>query len=452
MAVAFRSAASTNSGTGTGSTVTLTKPASTATDDVLIASLNVAGGTSIDITPPAGWTLIRRTDQTTAFSHFTYWKAAGGSEPANYAFSVVLVGTATASNRRYAASILSFTGASTTAPVHAEATQSTASDTTGNSAVVTTTAADCMLVHCYAARSTTGTVGGTTSHSVPTTERTDTQTTAATSPWLLSTTSTEPFLTPGTSTTRQATYNVDTVWRVNTIALQPPVAATNVTASGIASAEAFGTPTADTVDPSQEVTATAIGSAQAFGTATATSRFTATAQAIPTGEAFGTARITMEAEAQAVASSESFGTATATSVFEAQPDAIGSAEAIGTPAISLRVHGTGLPTSELIGSPTASQRVTAQAIGSQAAFGTATVAQVQAAAPSATVAIWPRTATTVLGCLTITHASGRSDDATRSDLTVIASVKPSLDLANTDAGEHLAVASQRPRLRIAQDA
>ncbi len=40
------------------------------------------------VTPPAGWTLIRRTNQSSHVGYATYRKLAGASEPANYSFSM----------------------------------------------------------------------------------------------------------------------------------------------------------------------------------------------------------------------------------------------------------------------------------------------------------------------------------------------------------------------------
>ena len=90
--ITYRSSATT--GTNSGTSVVITKPASTASGDLLIASLAHFGDAGT-ITPGAGFTLLRTTTQTThpAEEVNTYTLVAGGSEPADYTFSWVnLVG------------------------------------------------------------------------------------------------------------------------------------------------------------------------------------------------------------------------------------------------------------------------------------------------------------------------------------------------------------------------
>src|SRR5882672_11583107 len=81
---AFRSAASA---TTTGATLTITKPSGVAANDVLIASIGLTPS-SATLTPPSGWTLVRRTNNAgpTSNSLAVYSKVAGGSEPASYAW------------------------------------------------------------------------------------------------------------------------------------------------------------------------------------------------------------------------------------------------------------------------------------------------------------------------------------------------------------------------------
>lgn len=70
--------------TGNGTSVTATKPTGTASGDLLLAFFV---SNSQDATAPAGWTEI--VDQVVeVFRAQVFYKVAGGSEPANYAFSV----------------------------------------------------------------------------------------------------------------------------------------------------------------------------------------------------------------------------------------------------------------------------------------------------------------------------------------------------------------------------
>jgi len=139
--------------------LTITKPAGTVTNDVMIASFgfrtNQPGlSTDIVITPPAGWTLVRRLDNPgpTDNGLAVYQKTAGAGEPANYTWGLTCIATC-ATNGFQAAQggILSFYNVNTTTPVDVENGQPTAigAQTTPS---VTTTVANAMLVasHSYA--------------------------------------------------------------------------------------------------------------------------------------------------------------------------------------------------------------------------------------------------------------------------------------------------------------
>ena len=74
-----------------GSSLALSRPATTASGDVLIASVYARLAGSSTITPPSGWTLIRRDSSTSGYSSLTqalYYKVAGSSEPTSYAWSL----------------------------------------------------------------------------------------------------------------------------------------------------------------------------------------------------------------------------------------------------------------------------------------------------------------------------------------------------------------------------
>jgi hypothetical protein len=69
---------------GSGTSVTVTKPSSTTSGDLLLAFFT---SNNQNCTPPAGWTEIA--DETIeVFRNQVFYKVAGGSEPANYTFSV----------------------------------------------------------------------------------------------------------------------------------------------------------------------------------------------------------------------------------------------------------------------------------------------------------------------------------------------------------------------------
>lgn len=74
-----------NTGTETGATsVTVTKPTGTAADDLLVAFFS---SNNQDCTPPAGWTELHD-EVTEVFRTQVFYKIAGGSEAANYSFSI----------------------------------------------------------------------------------------------------------------------------------------------------------------------------------------------------------------------------------------------------------------------------------------------------------------------------------------------------------------------------
>src|SRR5574338_1038351 len=77
---------STSSATSTPITsLTVSKPTGTTTNDVLVAAVTVRGAPTI--TAPSGWTLIRSDASGTALSQALYRKVAGGSEPSSYAWT-----------------------------------------------------------------------------------------------------------------------------------------------------------------------------------------------------------------------------------------------------------------------------------------------------------------------------------------------------------------------------
>lgn len=138
--------------------LTFTKPASTASDDLLLVHIAVRNGTGC--TPPSGWTAVDSGTHSTLFEGL-YWKIAGGSEPTSYTFGVT-----TSSGDRSVGEILRVTGADGTTPINAEdRTLYTGSNSPDDSPTVTTTVADCLcfVLHGGDVDPTTSTVpSGTT--------------------------------------------------------------------------------------------------------------------------------------------------------------------------------------------------------------------------------------------------------------------------------------------------
>ncbi len=107
MSFAFRSKASTSNGTA-GTTLTITKPAGTAAGDILVALVGVANNNTV--TPPAGWTLLSTVDPGVNLRTVGYWKLAGSSEAASYAWTF-------GASARNIGIILAYSGGRQTTPV-----------------------------------------------------------------------------------------------------------------------------------------------------------------------------------------------------------------------------------------------------------------------------------------------------------------------------------------------
>ena len=157
LAQAVRASAQAGATTGVLS-LTVNKPAGTVTGDVMIAAIAVRPNTAT-ITAPAGWTLIRRTNQaaTNASSQATYRKVAAAGEPANYTWTF---NTSTGS----AGGIMTLFGVNTAAPVDIENGQVTASALTHAAPSVTTTKSYDMIVttHSFTSAATWTPPGGMT--------------------------------------------------------------------------------------------------------------------------------------------------------------------------------------------------------------------------------------------------------------------------------------------------
>lgn len=120
---------SSSGANGVDSTLIISSPAGAQAGDLLIAVLAVAGGAAVTITPPASWTLIRRTNGTggsTDLALASYW-IAPGSIAGTYSF---LLDTA----RRAAAIMAAIMGANAT-PIDTSSGQ-----TTDGSSVATSSA------------------------------------------------------------------------------------------------------------------------------------------------------------------------------------------------------------------------------------------------------------------------------------------------------------------------
>jgi RHS repeat-associated protein len=74
--------------TGSSASATVNRPTGTVQGDLLVVGIAFEKGSAVAITPPSGWTLIRRTDQSSDVGYATYRKTAGASEGSSYSFAL----------------------------------------------------------------------------------------------------------------------------------------------------------------------------------------------------------------------------------------------------------------------------------------------------------------------------------------------------------------------------
>ncbi len=109
-AISFRAVATKANGTGSTG-ITIPKPTGTQAGDVLIAQV-VVNSVAAAITPPSGWTLIRRVKSSSDIKQVTFYRIASASEPAFYRWSFGTTQAATGA-------IAAFAGVSPVTPVDA---------------------------------------------------------------------------------------------------------------------------------------------------------------------------------------------------------------------------------------------------------------------------------------------------------------------------------------------
>lgn len=141
MAVAFRSS-STNGG-GFGTTLTVTVPAGTLDDDLMVLNfhLEVLGKTLGGL---SAWTLVNQIQESThaqVHEQFVYVKKAA-SEPASYTI------TWDATSQWRSSAIASYSGVDTTIPQDVAGSEATGNSATVTATGITTVTADAMLVMC----------------------------------------------------------------------------------------------------------------------------------------------------------------------------------------------------------------------------------------------------------------------------------------------------------------
>jgi hypothetical protein len=121
-------------------------------NDVMIAQVTVRGGTGTTLTPPAGWSLVRRDNRGTSTAEGVYVHVVRvASEPASYTWNF------TAGNNA-AGGIAAYSGVNTTKPVDVSGGQGNASSTSITAPSITIQAGHNgdLLLALFATPSTSG--------------------------------------------------------------------------------------------------------------------------------------------------------------------------------------------------------------------------------------------------------------------------------------------------------
>ncbi len=151
MAVVYRdSETDTSSG---ATTVTLTRPDGAQYGDLMLAALAFAGGSNVTITPPSGWELVLRTNDTTVGGVAVYQKRYVATDTAtSYAFTL-------STSSAHASALLVYGGADQVRAVDISGGQANASSANCVAPSVTTTVSNALLVKLASAAA--GTVTAT---------------------------------------------------------------------------------------------------------------------------------------------------------------------------------------------------------------------------------------------------------------------------------------------------
>ena len=146
-AIAFKNANSARA--SPAANLTIIKPNGTVAGDFMIAAVS-AIPSSVVITPPTGWILIRTQRQTNPNSSVlaTYYRVAGASEAASYTWAL------SSSHTGAVGGIVTYSGVDTSAPIDVSAQATTPNDSVHTAPSITTTQAGDMLITVHEYTST----------------------------------------------------------------------------------------------------------------------------------------------------------------------------------------------------------------------------------------------------------------------------------------------------------
>lgn len=115
-AAAVAPRASTAAGNTVASTLAIPTPTGVSSGDVLVAAVGVRGGSSVTVTPPPGWSLIRTDNSTSSTQLSSYWRAAGPSEPPSHTWNFTS-SSGSPTSKAAAGTVTAYTGADPISPI-----------------------------------------------------------------------------------------------------------------------------------------------------------------------------------------------------------------------------------------------------------------------------------------------------------------------------------------------
>jgi hypothetical protein len=144
-----RQTTSTTVATTASNLATVSTPAGTAANDVLVACVTLNGANVS--AAPAGWTQFAATTGVTNPRVFGYYRVVGASEPASYTWNLT-------SSVAHSVGIARYSGVDPASPIDGSASAAGASATSGSIPAITTTAPNAMITGCMGVNSGSTTI------------------------------------------------------------------------------------------------------------------------------------------------------------------------------------------------------------------------------------------------------------------------------------------------------
>ncbi|KKT72903.1 MAG: Glucan endo-1,3-beta-D-glucosidase [Microgenomates group bacterium GW2011_GWA2_44_7] len=135
--ISLRSTSGSNNGAG-GTSLSIGAPAGVVSGNVMVAQVTVRGATTA-ITPPSGWSLIRRDNTSSSLGNALYYKVSSGSEPASYSWSFN-------SSQKASGWVVAYAGVNNSSPIDAHSGKYNDSTATITAPSVTTTGSNDRLL------------------------------------------------------------------------------------------------------------------------------------------------------------------------------------------------------------------------------------------------------------------------------------------------------------------